>query len=208
MPRTALDDTTLLRDPPTKIVASASSETGHDNSTPSGPVVKSAGQGQQKAVNPLLGGVTEQQYLAVQNAKQAAQTATQTPQRGTVAQGVSAKANSVTELAKKYVGTPYVWGASSPLGFDCSGFTQYVFKQFGVDLPRVSNQQGFGGQAVASQAEAQPGDLIFWDNSSRNNGADHVGIYLGNGMLISAPKPGDKVKIQAVYGKPFFRRYL
>jgi cell wall-associated NlpC family hydrolase len=115
--------------------------------------------------------------------------------------------HSRLDAAKKFVGTPYVWGGSSPLGFDCSGFTQFVFRQFGVNLPRMSNQQGFGGSAV-NYADAKPGDLIFWDNSTRNNGADHVGIYLGNGMLISAPKPGDHVKIQAVYGKPFFRRYL
>jgi cell wall-associated NlpC family hydrolase len=118
------------------------------------------------------------------------------------------QATDLLSFAKQFVGVKYAWGKSSPLqGFDCSGFTQYVFKKFGIDLPRISYQQGQGGAAVRAQ-DARPGDLIFWDNSDRNPGADHVGIYLGNGMLISAPKPGDHVKIQAVYGNPFFRRYL
>lgn len=127
---------------------------------------------------------------------------------GQTVAGGGGKATDLIAAAKKMVGVPYVWGGTSPLGVDCSGFTQLVFKQFGIDLPRVSFQQGNGGKAVANRDQWAPGDLLFWDNSPRNPGADHVAIYLGNGMMISAPKPGDKVKIQSVYGTPWARRYL
>jgi cell wall-associated NlpC family hydrolase len=127
--------------------------------------------------------------------------------RKIVTGGATGRAGDLIAEAKKWVGTPYKWGQSGPLGFDCSGFTQYVFKQFGVNLPRISYQQGQGGSAVA-EGGWQPGDLLFWDSGPRNPGADHVAIYLGDGMMISAPKPGDKVKIQAVYGKPWARRYV
>jgi cell wall-associated NlpC family hydrolase len=114
----------------------------------------------------------------------------------------SGTADKLIALAKKYVGTPYKWGGNGPLGFDCSGFTQYVFKQFGINLPRVSYQQANLGPRKSIK-EARPGDLIAWDNSTRNNGADHIGIYLGNGLVIHAPKPGDAVKISKVWGNPW-----
>lgn len=126
---------------------------------------------------------------------------------GSATIGGGGKVDKIIAEAKKFVGTPYKWGGTSPLGFDCSGFTQYVFRQLGVELPRISYQQGNGGTAV-NPKDARPGDLIFWDNSPRNPGADHVAIYLGNGQVISAPKPGDRVKIQAIYGNYFVRRYL
>lgn len=108
--------------------------------------------------------------------------------------------NGVIAEAKKWVGTPYVWGGSGPLGFDCSGFTQYVMRKFGIELPRVSYQQASGGTRVGLD-ELRPGDLVAWDNSSRNNGADHIGIYIGNGQVIHAPKPGDSVKISPIWDR-------
>ena len=94
------------------------------------------------------------------------------------------------------------------LGFDCSGYTQYVFKQLGINLPRVSYQQANLGPRKSIK-EARPGDLIAWDNSTRNNGADHIGIYLGNGLVIHAPKPGDAVKISKIWERPsHIRRVL
>lgn len=97
-------------------------------------------------------------------------------------------------FAKKFLGVPYVWGGTSPNGFDCSGFTQYVYRHFGVNLPRISADQARSGPRV-SLKDLRPGDLVAIDNSSRNNGADHVGIYLGNGMVIDAPRPGRSVEI-------------
>lgn len=114
--------------------------------------------------------------------------------------------SGLVNFAKKFLGTPYVWGGTSPSGFDCSGFTQYVMKEFGINLPRVSYQQGQGGKAVGN-GDLRPGDLVFWDNSSRNAGADHVGIYIGNGQYIHAPQPGSSVKISSLGGNYWARRY-
>lgn len=112
----------------------------------------------------------------------------------------------VVDFARQFIGTPYKWGGTSPSGFDCSGFTQYVMRQFGVNLPRVSYQQGAGGKRVGS-GDLRAGDLVFWDNSSRNAGADHVGIYIGGGKYIHAPQPGESVKISNLGGNYWARRY-
>lgn len=114
--------------------------------------------------------------------------------------------DSLVNFAKRFIGTPYVWGGGSPSGFDCSGFTQYVMKEFGINLPRVSYQQGAGGKPVGN-GELRAGDLVFWDNSSRNAGADHVGIYIGGGKYIHAPQPGESVKISSLGGNYWARRY-
>jgi cell wall-associated NlpC family hydrolase len=104
----------------------------------------------------------------------------------------------ITAFAKKFIGTPYVWGGTSPSGFDCSGFVQYVYAHFGKKLPRISADQARAGKRIALGA-MRPGDLVAWDNSSRNNGADHIAIYLGNGLLIEAPRPGASVRISHLY---------
>ena len=102
------------------------------------------------------------------------------------------------EIAKQQLGKPYVWGAESPaVGFDCSGLVQHTFKQLGVELPRVSRDQARAGQAVASLAEARPGDLIAFGSP-----VDHIGIYAGNNKMVVAPRRGDVVKVQEVYRTP------
>lgn len=117
------------------------------------------------------------------------------------ANGVSGQ--DVVNEAKKYLGLPYVWGGTSKeKGVDCSGLVQSVYKALGYDLPRVSADQARQGTAVASLAEAQPGDLIAWDNSSRNNGADHIAIYIGDGKMIEAPRTGLNVRIVDVPSEP------
>jgi hypothetical protein len=121
----------------------------------------------------------------------------------------SASETAVVAEAMKYLGVPYLWGGTDPAkGLDCSGFTQLVYGNLGVDLPRTSGQQATAGRPVASLAEARPGDLVFFDNSSARGGIDHVGIYLGNGQMIAAPQPGETVKVQAVGNPAVIRRVL
>lgn len=122
---------------------------------------------------------------------------------GAGATGGSAEGQAVVAEAKKYLGLPYVWGGTDPAkGLDCSGLVQLVYKNLGYDLPRVSYQQAASGRPVASMAEAQPGDLIAWDNSSRNNGVDHIAIYIGGGKMIEAPRTGLDVRIIDVPSTP------
>lgn len=108
---------------------------------------------------------------------------------GTAAGGVTGDA--VVADAKKYVGVPYVWGGTNPaVGMDCSGFVQRVFKDLGVDLPRVVSDQMRQGTPVASLAQAKPGDLLV------SFGGEHISIYLGNGKAIDAPVPGQTIQIR------------
>jgi len=99
----------------------------------------------------------------------------------------------VVGIAMRYLGVPYVWGGSSPSGFDCSGLVSYVFAQIGVSLPHSSYAQ-FGIGTPVSIGELQPGDLVFF------TGASHVGIYIGGGQFIHAPHTGDVVKISSLSG--------
>jgi len=89
----------------------------------------------------------------------------------------------IAQKAQQYLGDPYVWGGTSPSGFDCSGFVQYVFAQFGIQLPRTAAEQAEVGTFVAKDA-LQPGDLVFFD--TMGDYISHVGIYIGNGLFIDA----------------------
>lgn len=100
--------------------------------------------------------------------------------------------SAVVDSARKYLGTPYVWGGTSPSGFDCSGFVQYVLAENGKSVPRTTQEQFAGGQAV-DKSQLQAGDLVFYDWSGGTE-ATHVGIYEGNGKMIHAPHSGDVVK--------------
>ncbi len=97
----------------------------------------------------------------------------------------------VVGVAMRYLGVPYVWGGASPSGFDCSGFSMYVFAQIGVSLPHhAASQYGMG--TPVSRDQLEPGDLVFF------NGLGHMGIYIGGGQFIHAPHSGDVVKISSL----------
>ncbi|MBO1265744.1 C40 family peptidase [Proteiniclasticum sp. SCR006] len=105
----------------------------------------------------------------------------------------SASGQAVLDYAYRFLGTPYVWGGTTPSGFDCSGFTQYVYRHFGVNLPRVSRAQGTYGTKV-SYSNLQAGDLVFFGSG----GISHVGIYIGGGNMIHSPRPGKSVEISTM----------
>jgi peptidoglycan DL-endopeptidase CwlO len=102
-------------------------------------------------------------------------------------------AGGVVGIAMRYLGVPYVWGGASPSGFDCSGFSMYVFAQVGISLPHNAAMQYGMGSPVGRQF-LQPGDLVFF------NGLGHMGIYIGGNQMIHAPHTGDVVKISSLTG--------
>lgn len=97
----------------------------------------------------------------------------------------------IVKYAEKFLGTPYTWGGTSPdTGFDCSGFTQYVYSNFGIDLDRTSSAQRRQGEAV-DEDDIMPGDLVCYSG--------HVAIYVGNGQVIHSPQEGEVVKISNMH---------
>lgn len=91
--------------------------------------------------------------------------------------------SSIVETAKQYIGVPYAYGGSSPKGFDCSGFVQYVFRQHGISLPRTASEQASVGTKVSTP---EPGDLVFFTRNVGGGGIEHVGIYVGDDSFIHA----------------------
>lgn len=107
--------------------------------------------------------------------------------RGSVARGAAA---AVVGFVEGQIGRPYVRGGTGGAGFDCSGLTMKAFARAGVHLPhRAANQTG----AAVSRSQARPGDLVKW-------GSHHVGVYIGGGYVVHAPKPGDHVKKARLWG--------
>lgn len=100
--------------------------------------------------------------------------------------------DAVYNTGLQYLGVPYVFGGADPSGFDCSGFIMFVYAQYGINLPHsVHLQDGIG--TPISQADAQPGDVVVFNNDS------HDGFYAGNGMILHAPYPGARVRVQKLW---------
>lgn len=144
--------------------------------------VKSQGKSGVREVNRL---VTMLNGNPVEN-KVLTQKIVEKPEDKVVLYGTKSTVSGVIGIARQYLGTPYRWGGTSPSGFDCSGFTSYVYRQLGVSLPRTSYSQSKAGTRI-SASDLQPGDLVY--------GPGHVGIYVGGGSFIHAPQPGQSVKI-------------
>ena len=141
---------------------------------------------------------------AAKAAKAAAQQQISSPNRGeiTLETASSASGNAIVSYAYNFIGTPYVYGATGPDTFDCSGFTSYVYANAaGINITRTTYTQMEVGSPV-SYDELQPGDLVF------TYGRDHVGIYVGGGQYIHAPQPGDRVKVGNITSFYCARRVL
>ena len=117
----------------------------------------------------------------------------------------SGKGATVVETAKKYIGYPYVYGASGPNSFDCSGFTSYVFKLHGVTLNRTAKGQYSNGTAV-SRSDLQPGDLIMFGPSA--SGINHVGIYIGGGQIVHAANKSRGVTTDTINSGYYNKNYV
>ena len=120
-------------------------------------------------------------------------TATTRTSSTTSERAAAVRASRVLATADRYVGTPYVYGGTTPDGFDCSGFVQYVFRKRGVSLPRTASQQAHAGTRVRLSRDAlRPGDLLLF--SSDGDRVDHVGIYAGNDRFIHSSSSGGGVR--------------
>lgn len=112
-------------------------------------------------------------------------------------ESLPSKDNAVISYSYQFLGIPYLWGGTTPSGFDCSGFMQYVFAHFGVGLGRTTYDQIKEGKEITID-QLQPGDLVFFGTPSDPH---HVGMYIGNGMYIHAPHTGDVIKVSLLSGR-------
>ncbi|MFB5190790.1 C40 family peptidase [Alicyclobacillus fastidiosus] len=134
---------------------------------------------------------------------------------GSVSSGsssTSGERQNILTYAKSLIGTPYAWGGDTPsVGFDCSGFVEYVYGHFGVTLPRESHDQATIGKPV-SESALQPGDLLFFKDTDSSaalyaNHVTHVGIYMGNGAMIESSSSNNNegvVVVQNVFSNPYY----
>lgn len=127
-------------------------------------------------------------------AASSSQAVSQAPTASTSTTTASASASAITSYALTFLGVPYVWGGTTPSGFDCSGLVQYVYSHFGINLGRTTYTQQYAGTKI-SVASAQAGDLYFWGSYGS---AYHVAIALGGGQYVMAPAPGQNVMTGSV----------
>lgn len=150
----------------------------------------------QKLLNGL--GAAERARMTTQDAREAEQRATRGTDRldlGT-APPASERGAAALAAAVRMIGSPYVYGATGPNAFDCSGLMYYSWRQAGVTLPRTSQAQAYAGQRI-SLSEARPGDLVIFYRDMH-----HVGMYAGGGVIVHAPRPGARVRYESVTAMP------
>ena len=193
----------LIVNNPTKNPAAASSssqqaQASSASSQQQAPQAREAAAPQARTANNNQQAAQNNNQQQNNNNNQAAQASSKAQQSSTTRTG---SGNNVVSYAESFIGVPYVYGGTTPSGFDCSGFVQYVYNHFGKSLPRTTTQQeNCGTQIPVSQA--QPGDLYFWGNKGS---AYHVAICVGNGKYIAAPEPGQSVSIGSTqYFQPSF----
>jgi peptidoglycan DL-endopeptidase CwlO len=114
---------------------------------------------------------------------------------------------AVAEFALGFRGVPYVLGGADPLGFDCSGLVQYVFAQYGIDVPRVVEEQYEVGDRI-DPSDLKPGDLIFFNTKRRGNDASHVAISIGGEGFVHAPNSAGVVRIETLNSSYWGSRYI
>ncbi|MBV6703276.1 C40 family peptidase [Kitasatospora aureofaciens] len=101
------------------------------------------------------------------------------------------------DYALAQLGQPYVWGGNGPSGYDCSGLVQQAYRRSGISLPRVADDQ-YTATTPISAGQLRRGDLVFWSDTGRASGIHHVGIYLGGGTFVEAPRPGRTVRVSTL----------
>ncbi|MFJ2826223.1 NlpC/P60 family protein [Streptomyces sp. NPDC087263] len=147
--------------------------------------------------NTLLNSLTAAEQAAL-DAKEA-QASTAAQNAALSGSGVaSGRAGSAYAAAQSVIGSPYVYGASGPSSFDCSGLTSWAFAQAGVSIPRTSQEQANAGTRIYSQSDLQVGDLVIFYSDQH-----HVGFYAGNGQVLHAPRSGTVVRYESISNMPF-----
>lgn len=114
-------------------------------------------------------------------------------------------AQSMLDKASDYLGVPYLWGGTTPAGFDCSGFVQYVCRANGISIPRVADDQLHGPGTYVSKSQLEPGDLVFFGSGDY---ASHVGMYVGDGMMIHAPSTGKVIQYTSINSDYYSSRFI
>lgn len=192
---------------PSQEESSSSNSVATNNTAATNSVAQSSSQ-QSVANNSVAQTSSSQQQTVTTPAASSSSTAssssvaqTNNTQQATTTNTGSASASAIISYAQSFIGVPYVWGGSTPSGFDCSGLVQYVYAHYGVNLPRVTTAQENAGTVIPVSA-AQPGDLYFW---GAKGSSYHVAIATGGGSFIHAPEPGESVKVGSTqYFQPSF----
>ncbi|MFC8126167.1 NlpC/P60 family protein [Streptomyces sp. NPDC057302] len=153
--------------------------------------------GKLDAAKRLLSQLSGDERAELTGADRASRAADRDGVSGAAAKAPNSRAAAAVSYAYKALGSPYVWGATGPNAFDCSGLTQAAYRSAGVDLPRTTYAQIATGERVP-RSQLQPGDLVFF-----YQGISHVGLYVGNGQMIHAPNPSAPVRLAPISQMPF-----